>query len=188
MENALASGVHLLHWWCLFRLYRTWIQKHPQLCSPIPYKSLSVTHRRDGTFLSGATRRSGARKNWNSEYFKIIETQKMKYLLPTSCTKYLCFWMWELYFSRRREHVCSFWDYNYVGTSKELYPEWNSRLINFVPFLCSLTLEILDILRDICLLESTSSLLFQQSREKIVQVSIDLSMFKHVGIRQFNQT
>ena len=96
--------------------------------------------------------------------------------------------MWELYFSRRREHVCSFWDYNYVGTSKELYPEWNSRFINFVPFLCSLTLEIVDILCDICCLESSSLLLFQQSREKNVQVSIDLSLFKHVGIHHFNKT
>ena len=36
-------------------------------------------------------------------------------------------------------HVCSFFDYQYVGVSKDAGKEWNNHFILFIPFLCGLT-------------------------------------------------
>jgi len=67
-------------------------------------------------------------------------------------------------FNRRRTYVCSHWDYKYLGTNKGTYSQpWQSKYICFVPFLCSITKDVLKVLKEICTLESSCLLLFQKS-------------------------
>ena len=63
-----------------------------------------------------------------------------------------------------------FFDYTYVGVGKEAGKDWNNRFITFVPFLCGFTLELSESLASICKLESSSKLLFQQTKEELMKV------------------
>ena len=65
---------------------------------------------------------------------------------------------------RRRSHICSFFDYQYVGVSKDAGKEWNNRFILFVPFLFRLTSVLTLKLLEISSLESQQLLLFQKPR------------------------
>ena len=80
--------------------------------------------------------------------------------------------------------VCNFFDYSYIGVSKEVSKDWNNCFIAFIPFLCGLTLELSHHLRSICELESSSKLLFQQSIDDVKQVCsfmpLYVSSFLHV--------
>ena len=64
-------------------------------------------------------------------------------------------------------HVCSFWGYKYLGSSKTLAPEWNNKFINFIPFLCCLTEENIPIMKRLCEMESKGALLFQRPLSEI---------------------
>ena len=66
--------------------------------------------------------------------------------------------------------MCGFFDYIYVGVGKEAGKDWNNRLLTFVPFLCGLTVELAEGLASICKLESSSKLLFQQTKEELIKV------------------
>jgi hypothetical protein len=72
---------------------------------------------------------------------------------------------------RRRKHVCSIWGYDYAGTAKGATQPWNSKYINFVPFLCSITMDVLKVLREVCNMEAERTLLFQKSLEEVESVS-----------------
>ena len=71
---------------------------------------------------------------------------------------------------RRQSYVCSFFDYQYVGVSKDAGKEWNNRFILFVPFLCGLTSALAAKLLEISSLESQQLLLFQQPKEDLQKV------------------
>lgn len=73
--------------------------------------------------------------------------------------------------NRRRSYVCNYFGYQYIGTKKDTAPEWNNRFIAFVPFLCSLTSDAATKLKQLMLLESTGSLLFQKSIPEMKEVS-----------------
>ena len=71
-----------------------------------------------------------------------------------------------------RTYVCNFFDYAYVHVrvSKEVGKDWNNCFIAVIPFLCGLTLELSHHLCSICVLESSSKLLFQQNMDDVKQV------------------
>ena len=98
--------------------------------------------------------------NWFSFWFNNLFVRKI-----TVCS---VFWIWTPY--RRRSHVCSYFDYTYVGVSKDSGKDWNNRFILFIPFLCGLTHELSSKLLDICSLESQQLLLFQKPKEELQQV------------------
>ena len=66
--------------------------------------------------------------------------------------------------------MCGFFYYTYVGVGKEAGKDWNNRFITFVPFLCGLTVELAEGLASVCKLESSSKLLFQQTKEELIKV------------------
>ena len=68
--------------------------------------------------------------------------------------------------------MCGFFYYTYVhvGVGKEAGKYWNNRFITFVPFLCGLTVKLAEGLASICKLESSSKLLFQQTKEELIKV------------------
>ena len=69
-----------------------------------------------------------------------------------------------------RTYVCGFFHYTYIGVNKDTGKELNNWFITFIPFLGSLTLELSEALSSICLLESSSKLLFQQCKEDLIKV------------------
>ena len=79
--------------------------------------------------------------------------------------------------------MCNVFD-AYVGVSKEVRKDWNNHFIAFIPFLCGLTLELSHHLSSICVLESSSKLLFQQSMDDVKQVRsfmpLHVSSFLHI--------
>ena len=76
------------------------------------------------------------------------------------------------YFCRRRTRVCfAFGGYKYAGTSKSVAPDWNNKYINFVPFLCSLTVDLVRLLGEVCKLEAEGALLFQKPPNDVNEVS-----------------
>ena len=77
---------------------------------------------------------------------------------------------------RRRCYVCSFFDYKYVGSNKNEGKDWNNRFIYFIPFFCGLTPQLAIKLSELCALESSQLLLFQQSKAEILQVRCPLSL------------
>ena len=78
---------------------------------------------------------------------------------------------------RRRCYVCSFFDYKYVGSNKNEGKDWNNRFIYFIPFFCGLTPQLAIKLSELCALESSQLLLFQQFKAEILQVRCPLSLF-----------
>ena len=78
---------------------------------------------------------------------------------------------------RRRCYVCSCFDCKYVGSNKNEGKDWNNRFIYFIPFLCGLTPQLAIKLSELCALESSQLLLFQQSKAEILQVRCPLSLF-----------
>ena len=77
---------------------------------------------------------------------------------------------------RRRCYVCSLFDYKYVSNKNE-GKDWNNRFIYFIPFFCGLTPQLAITLSELCALESSQLLLFQQSKAEILQVRCPLSLF-----------
>ena len=78
---------------------------------------------------------------------------------------------------RRCCYVCSFFDYKYVGSNKNEGKDWNNRFIYFIPLLCGLTPQQAINLSELCALESSQLLLFQQSKAEKLQVRCPLSLF-----------
>ena len=83
---------------------------------------------------------------------------------------------------RRRKHVCLVWDYHYTGTGKGPSQPWNSKYINFVPFLCSITRDVLLVLREVCKMDQNRTLLFQKDLDDIKAVCCFKSLhFQYAG-------
>ena len=78
---------------------------------------------------------------------------------------------------KRRCYVCSFFDFKYVGSNKNEGKDWNNWFIYFIPFFCGLTPQLAITLSELCALESSQLLLFQQSKAEILQVRCPLSLF-----------
>ena len=65
---------------------------------------------------------------------------------------------------------CYYFDCTYAGIGKEVGEQWNSRFMTFIPFLCDLSVELAAALTNLCTLESSEELLFQQLKQDLEQV------------------